>query len=195
MAEFLAPAGTAFALIALAEIGDKSQLVCMALAARHRRMAPILAGALLAFALLNGLAVIFGAALAAWIPRFWLLLAVALLFALFGLKELWSAIRPEPNDDATAPVTDRGLFVSAFLVIFLAELGDKTQLATAALAGWHPPLAVWVGATGALVLVSALGVLVGRTLLTRLPLPVLHGGGGLMFLGLAGLAAWEAWSL
>ena len=63
-----AAAGTAFLLVALAEIGDKSQLVCMTLAARHRGW-PVVIGAVAAFAFLNALAVLFGAAVAAWLPE------------------------------------------------------------------------------------------------------------------------------
>jgi len=69
-----------FALIALAEVGDKSQLVCMVLAARHPAL-PVLAGAVLAFVLLNGLAVLFGAGIAAWVPEVVVAALVALVRA------------------------------------------------------------------------------------------------------------------
>ena len=75
---------TSFALIAAAEIGDKSQLVCMTLASRHRGM-PVIWGAIAAFALLNTLAVVFGAAIAKWLPDYIVAGTVALLFAAFGL--------------------------------------------------------------------------------------------------------------
>ncbi|HBA66649.1 MAG TPA: UPF0016 domain-containing protein, partial [Methylococcaceae bacterium] len=67
--EFSTASLTSFILIAAAEIGDKSQLVCMTLAARHRAL-PIILGAIAAFALLNTLAVIFGAAIAKWLPEY-----------------------------------------------------------------------------------------------------------------------------
>ena len=71
MSDFLITASTAFGLVALAELGDKTQLVCMTLAARHPPV-PVLLGAIIAFAILNLLAVLFGAAAAAWLPQ-WLL--------------------------------------------------------------------------------------------------------------------------
>ena len=84
---WLASAGTTFLLVGLAEIGDKSQLVCMTLAARHRGL-PVAIGAVSAFAVLNLLAVVFGAAVAAWLPEWLVTLAVAALFAFFGINAL-----------------------------------------------------------------------------------------------------------
>jgi putative Ca2+/H+ antiporter (TMEM165/GDT1 family) len=84
------------------------------------------------------------------------------------------------------------VLLSTFVLIFLAELGDKTQLAVAGLAGTQDPLAVWVGGTLALALTSALGVLAGQTLLRRLPLHLLHLVSGALFLLLAAVAGWRA---
>ena len=86
----------------------------------------------------------------------------------------------------------RSVFVSAFALIFLAELGDKTQLAVAGLASTQAVLPVWVGGTLALAFTSALGVWAGQTLLRRLPVHVLHRVSGILFLALAALAAWRA---
>src|SRR5210317_219650 len=77
-----------FALISLAEIGDKSQLVCITLAARHRHW-PVLLGATTAFLILNTLAVVFGAAVAAWVPERMMAGIVALLFGVFGFHSLF----------------------------------------------------------------------------------------------------------
>ncbi|MCK5191310.1 MAG: TMEM165/GDT1 family protein, partial [Methylococcales bacterium] len=85
--EISTPAATSFVLIAAAEIGDKSQLVCMTLAARHRAT-PVLFGAITAFAFLNCLAVIFGSAIANWFPDYIVSATVALLFAIFGIHSL-----------------------------------------------------------------------------------------------------------
>ena len=87
IAELSATTATSFALIAAAEIGDKSQLVCMTLASRHRAM-PVLLGAIAAFAFLNTLAVIFGVAIASWLPESIVAAIVAVLFAVFGVHSL-----------------------------------------------------------------------------------------------------------
>jgi len=180
-------AGTTLTLIALAEIGDKSQLVCMVLAARHRRTRPILLGALAAFSLLNAAAVLFGAALGAWLPQTWVLAGMALLFAVFGIQSL---LHVEPEEDQIEnEIRGRGLFAATFLMIFLAEMGDKTQIAVAGLAGIYPVTAVWISATIALFLTSAAGVFAGKTVLSRLPVVWLHRLAGVFFLALAILAA------
>ena len=188
MSDFFVTASTTLGLVALAELGDKTQLVCMILATRHPP-APVLLGAVAAFAVLNLLAVLFGAAAAAWLPEWLIAATVAILFAVFGMRALREA------DAETVEVQEyagRGVFLSAFTLIFLAELGDKTQLAVAGLAGTQAALPVWVGGTLALALTSALGVLAGQTVLRRLPVRVLHCVCGGLFLVLAAVAGWRA---
>ena len=179
---WLASAGTTFFIVALAEIGDKSQLVCMTLAARHRGL-PVVIGAILAFAVLNLLAVLFGAAVSAWLPEWLVALAVAILFAGFGISAL--RYTEEGDDEAVEEKPGHGIVATTFLMIFLAEFGDKTQLAVAALGSTSTPAAVWTGATAALAVTSLLGVLAGRKLLNRLPLKWIHRISGIFFLLLA----------
>lgn len=186
-------AGGSLVLIVLAEIGDKSQLVCMVLAARHARVRPVLFGAALAFILLNAVAVLFGAALAAWFPQTWVLAAMATLFAFFGVHSLLQS--QTLDDDVEAEASGHGLLVTAFLMILVAEMGDKTQLAVAGLAGIYPASAVWIGATVALILTSAAGALAGKTLLRRLPVVWLHRMAGVLFLVMSGLAVWRLFEM
>jgi len=186
------PAATSFALIAAAEIGDKSQLVCMTLASRHRA-APVMAGAVAAFAFLNTLAVVFGAAIAKWLPDYWVAGVVALLFAGFGLH----ALLQQDDDDEEGEVVEKsvhGIFFTTFLLITVAEFGDKTQLAVVAFSSTALPLAVWLGSTLALAFTSGLGVLAGRTVLQRMPLGILHKISGVIFLLLSGFAGYKAYA-
>ena len=178
-----------FTLIALAEIGDKSQLVCMTLAARHRHW-PVLLGASVAFLVLNVLAVLFGAGVAAWVPERLMAGIVAVLFALFGIHALRSTDDGDTEDVIEKP--GHGIFLTTLLLILVAEFGDKTQIAVAGLASNLAPTPVWIGASAALVAISALGVWAGRTLLQRLPLHWLHRVSGGVFLVFALLAAWRA---
>ncbi len=178
-----------FTLIALAEIGDKSQLVCMTLAARHRHW-PVILGATTAFLVLNTLAVLFGAGVAAWVPERVTAGLVAVLFGVFGIHALC-----KQDDDESGDVAERsghGIFLTTLLLIFVAEFGDKTQIAVAGLAGSLDPIPVWLGATASLVMVSVLGVWAGRTMLQRLPHLWLHRMSGGVFLVFALLAAWRA---
>ncbi|MGB5177829.1 MAG: TMEM165/GDT1 family protein [Gammaproteobacteria bacterium] len=180
---------TTFTLIALAEIGDKSQLVCMTLAARHRHW-PVIVGATTAFLVLNTLAVLFGAGVAAWVPERVTAGLVAVLFGAFGIHALYKQDDGESED--VAERSGHGIFLTTLLLIFVAEFGDKTQIAVAGLAGSFDPLPVWLGATSALVMVSMLGVWAGRTVLQCLPLLWLHRISGGVFLLFALLAAWRA---
>ena len=182
---------SSFSLIALAEIGDKSQLVCMTLAARHRHW-PVLLGAVAAFVVLNILAVSFGAAVAAWVPERVTAGLVAILFGAFGIH----ALRIQEDDESEMLVerSGHGIFFTTMLLILVAEFGDKTQIAVAGLAGSMDPYMVWLGATSALIMVSALGVWAGRTVLQRLPLVWLHRVSGVVFLLFALLAAWRVFA-
>jgi putative Ca2+/H+ antiporter (TMEM165/GDT1 family) len=184
-----APAGSSFALVLLAEVGDKSQLVCMTLAARFRAL-PVLSGATLAFAVLNLLAVAFGGAISEKLPHVWVGMAVAALFIAFGLRSLFSRTREDNTPDK--PETGyRNLFLTVFFLILVAEFGDKTQLAVAGMSTYLSAAPVWAGATLALTVSACLGIWIGRSLLTRLPLSWLHRISGVIFLGFGFYAAWH----
>ena len=178
-------AASSFGLIFLAEMGDKSQLVCMTLAARHRHW-PVLAGSIAAFVVLNTLAVVFGVGLAHWVPERVLAGAVAVLFGVFGIMSL--RVKEEDGDGDVEELAGHSIFITTFLMIFLAEMGDKTQLAVAGMASTLPVIPVWVGATLALSATSVLGVVAGRKLLGRIPLHRLHQFSGIFFLVLAAFA-------
>lgn len=182
LGNWLSSAGATFLLIALAEFGDKSQLVCMTLAARHRGL-PVVLGAVAAFAILNLLAVLFGAAVAAWLPEWVVTLAVAALFAVFGISAL--RYQDEEEDEEVEEKPGHGIFATTFLLIFLAEFGDKTQIAVAGMGSATDTAPVWLGATLALSCTSLLGVLAGRKFLHKLPLVWIHRISGLFFLALA----------
>jgi putative Ca2+/H+ antiporter (TMEM165/GDT1 family) len=193
LTQLAATSGTSFALIVAAEIGDKSQLVCMTLASRHRA-APVLWGAIAAFALLNTLAVVFGVAIANWLPDYLVAAGVALLFGVFGLHALFQQ-DDEDDDGEVIEKSGHGIFFTTFFLITVAEFGDKTQLAVVAFSSTALPFAVWLGSTLALAFTSALGVLAGRTVLQRIPLALLHKISGVIFLILAFLAAYRAYEL
>lgn len=187
----LTASATAFALIALAEIGDKSQLVCMTVAARHRTSHwPVILGAAAAFSVLNALAVIFGAGVAQWVPERVAAGGVALLFFGFAVHALRQG--GDEDDEDVEETPGRGVFLTTLLLLFVAEFGDKTQIAVVGLAGSLNPWAVWAGATAAEVGVSALGVWAGRALLARLPVVWLHRAGAALFLLFAAVAAARA---
>ncbi|MEH6449716.1 MAG: TMEM165/GDT1 family protein [Oleispira sp.] len=184
---------TSFLLVFAAEIGDKSQLVCMALAVRYRAL-PVLAGSILAFILLNSIAVIFGTAIAGWVPELGIAIIVSLLFLGFGLHALLANADDEEITDEDLQVkSQRHILLSTFALITLAELGDKTQLAVVALSSQGEPIPVWFGSTLALVATSVMAVWAGRTLLQRIPISLLHRMSGFLFILLSALAAYSAY--
>ena len=179
-----------FALIVAAEFGDKSQLVCMVLASRHRAM-PVMLGAIAAFAFLNTLAVVFGVVIAGWLPETVVAGIVAFLFAAFGLHAL--RVQEDDGDEEVKEKSGHSIFLTTFLMITVAEFGDKTQLAVVALSSAAAPLAVWLGSTAALATTSALGILAGRTILKKVPLVLLHKISGTLFLVLSAVAVYRAY--
>ena len=116
-------------------------------------------------------------------PEWLVTLAVGVLFAVFGVSAL--RYQDEEDDESVEEAPGHGIVATTFLLIFLAEFGDKTQLAVAGLGSTGAPSAVWAGATVALAVTSALGVFAGRKLLKRLPLKWIHRISGVFFLLLA----------
>ncbi len=187
----LIAAGRAAALVGLAELGDKSQLVCLVLGTRYGAV-PVIAGAALAFGLLNVLAVAAGGLLATALDARLVAGASAALFAVFGALAL---VGGEEGGELPAPPADRRSGVAVtFGALFLAELGDKTQLAVAALATDGAPAATWAGGTLALVALAGLGAVLGQASLERLNPRRIRRAGGLIFLIAAAWAAREALS-
>ena len=181
-----------FGLIFLAELGDKTQLTAMALSLRYpwRR---IFVGIAAAFVVLNLAAVVIGKVLFLLLPLFWVTLVSALLFLYFGYSTLRHACNSDDEEDGPPP-TAATAFRTAFIMIFMAELGDKTQLVTASQAAQHSASLVgmsivFVASTLALWLVSLIGIFAGKQLVRYIPLCWIHRAAGFMFLvfGFAGL--------
>jgi putative Ca2+/H+ antiporter (TMEM165/GDT1 family) len=172
-----------FGIIFLAELGDKTQLTAMALAVRFPWKKTFI-GIAAAFALLNVGAVVLGKILFAFLPLFWIKLASAGLFLFFGIATLrGNKCDMEKNGAEKKNFGGRGAIVTSFLMILIAELGDKTQLVTAALAAQHDaPLAVFTGSTLALWSVSLLGIFAGRQLIRIIPLSYIHRAAASLFI-------------
>ena len=178
-----------FGLIFLAELGDKTQIAAMTLATRYP-WKRVFAGAAAAFFLLNLLAVGVGRVLFELVPSFWIRLASAGLFLFFGIATLLA--REETEEGAKARA-GRGPVLTAFTMILLAELGDKTQLVTASLAAQHgSPLEVFLGSTLALWAVSLLGVLLGVQIIRVVPARIVRRGAGGLFLVFAAVLGYQA---
>lgn len=150
----------------------------MALASRYP-WKKVFVGIALAFAVLNIGAVMLGKAIFAIFPLFWTKLVSAGLFIFFGISTLMNAGQDKDEKNLLAS----GIIRTAFLMIFLAELGDKTQLVTLSLAAQHgAPVEVFCASTLALWLVSLIGIFLGKQLVRFIPLPYIHRAAGVLFL-------------
>ena len=166
--------------VALAEIGDKTQLLALLLAARFRKPWPIIAGILVATLLNHALAAWLGATAASWLTPGMLRWVVAGSFVAIAL---WT-LRPDQVDE-DAPLPARGAFIATTVAFFVAEIGDKTQVATVLLAANYVPLwAVVAGTTVGMLLANVPVVLLGSRFASRLPLKVARIAAALLFLAL-----------
>jgi len=166
-----------FATVAVAELGDRTQLVAFMLAMRYRRPWPILAGMLLATLAAHALAGIIGRAFGA-------LLTPGVVDAVvgFGLVAMgvW-ALKADTLDGAIA-AKNRGAFVATLVTFFIAEIGDKTQIATAALAAGYPNLlTVVAGSTAGLMAANVPVVFLGKAFEKRLPMRTIHAAAAVLF--------------
>lgn len=155
------------AAVAIAEIGDKTQLLALLLAARFRKPLPIIGGIAVATVLNHALAAGVGALVAGWVSPDILRWLVA---ASFLAVAAWALV-PDQLDADDAPTDTRNAFVATLIAFFLAEMGDKTQVATVVLAAsWQPLWQVLAGTTIGLLLANVPVVLLGSHFAKRLPL-------------------------
>jgi putative Ca2+/H+ antiporter (TMEM165/GDT1 family) len=158
---------TSATLVAIAEIGDKTQLLSFVLAARLRKPLPIIAGIFVATILNHALAGSVGVWLAQMIAPQWLPWITGSVFIAFGL---W-ALHPDSLDE-DPKIHPAGAFVTTTIAFFIAEMGDKTQFATVALGAQFQGalFAVVMGTTVGMMLANMPAVIIGEKLAKRLPL-------------------------
>ncbi|NEX59484.1 TMEM165/GDT1 family protein [Noviherbaspirillum galbum] len=173
-------------IVALAEIGDKTQLLAFILAAKFRKPVPIIIGILVATLFNHG----FAGALGAWLTS---LASPETMRWVLGLSFLgmavWSLI-PDKFEEDDARLARFGVFGTTLIAFFLAEMGDKTQVATVALAArYHSLWAVVAGTTVGMMLANVPAVLLGDRIANRIPVRVVHGIAAAIFaaLGIATL--------
>lgn len=159
-------------VVALAEIGDKTQLLAFILAARFKKPVPIILGIFAATLLNHGLA----GALGAWItsamnPE---ILRWVLGFSFIGMA-IWTLIPDKIEEEETKVAHQLGVFGATFVTFFLAEMGDKTQLATIALAAHYAvPLSVVAGTTLGMSIADVPAVFVGNKFAEKIPMKLVH---------------------
>jgi len=159
-------------VVALAEIGDKTQLLAFILAARFKKPVPIILGILVATIVNHGLA----GALGAWITA---MLTPEVLRWVLGLSfvgmAVWTLIPDKIEEEETRIAGKFGVFGATLVTFFLAEMGDKTQIATVAMAAHYAtPLLVVIGTTLGMLIADVPAVFVGDRLANRIPMKLVH---------------------
>ena len=193
-------------LITISELGDKTFFIAVILAMRHSRLL-VFVGALMALAAMTILSVVLGRA-ASFLPAFYIHYAEVALFITFGLKLLYeSGQMPAKSDGAQAEEalltvkeaefrtpkkkTSLGVVLEAFLLTFMAEWGDRTQIATIALAASNPALGVTTGAILGHGICAAIAVIGGRLIAGKISERMVTTIGGCLFLLFGAIAIWE----
>ena len=182
------PLVASFVLVALSEMGDKTQLLAFSLAARYRRPWTVMAGILVATVANHALASSVGAWLAGFVSPRLLGIVLGLGFIGFGL---WT-LSPDSFRDDGKP-SRFGPFLTTAVAFFLAEMGDKTQLATAALAAsFGTPLLVTVGTTAGMLASDGLAVFAGQTLGPYVHHPAVRWTAAALFIVFGAFGIWSA---
>ncbi len=181
---------TAASVVALAEMGDKTQLLSLTLAARYRKPIPILLGVLVATVANHGLAAWLGDSIAVWLTPSFLNWAIVISFLAMGV---WILIPDKDTDLDLAGRKYRSVLTVTFFTFFIAEIGDKTEIATIALAAhfqtWLPVVS---GATIGMMLANGPVVFLGHRFADRLPIRWIHATAAALFVTLAALALRKA---
>ncbi len=171
-------------VVALAEIGDKTQLLAFILAARFKKPLPIILGILAATIVNHGLAGLLGA----WITT---TISPAVLRWVLGVSfigmAIWTLIPDKIEEEETRGAHRLGVFGATLITFFLAEMGDKTQVATIALAAHYgTPLLVVIGTTLGMLIADVPAVFIGDKLSARIPMKLVHSLAAAIFALLGG---------
>jgi putative Ca2+/H+ antiporter (TMEM165/GDT1 family) len=181
---------TSTALVALAEIGDKTMLLAIVLATRFRRPLPIIAGIFFATILNHALAAWAGSLAAGFFAGQTFRVIVALSFIAMGL---WTLMPDKFEDDDAPAVSPRGAFLTTLVAFFIVEMGDKTQLATVALgAQFHNVALVAAGTTLGMMIANVPAVLLGDALVRRVSMKAVRIAAAALFVAVGVWMLFEA---
>ncbi|MGQ7829683.1 TMEM165/GDT1 family protein [Altererythrobacter sp. Z27] len=181
---------TSTAVVALAEIGDKTMLLAIVLATRFRKPLPIILGILVATLANHGIAAFLGQTVASLLEGQWFRYAVGISFIAMAL---WTLV-PDKLDESDEPKEPRfGAFVATTIAFFLVEIGDKTQVATIALgAQFQSVVHVTLGTTLGMMLANVPAVYFGNVIVERVSLKVVRIVAAFLFLAIGAWVVWEA---
>jgi len=168
---------SSFAIVAVAEFGDKTQIAVISLSAKHRPRS-VFVGSLLAYALVGGVSVLIGGAVVPFVPAFWIDLVTGISFLIFGAYTFFS------KEETMVKIKEHSKTVTtSFLMIAVLEFGDKTQLAVIALsAEYSAPVQVFTGGMLAFALLTVFGVIFGKIISRYISADYIKIGASLIFI-------------
>ena len=190
MDDVFAASVAAFGIVFLAELGDKTQLLAVNYGSRYP-LRRVVAGLAMGYGAASLVAVAVGGLLGANLPQRPIEVVGGVVFVVFGLL----ALRPgedDTDDDEPRSMRRSSIVATIGLTILIAEMGDKTQIATAALAAQSSPVGTWIGATTGEVASGMLGVLAGSLVGDRIPAAAMRWVSAVLFIafGIAMLVGW-----
>jgi len=184
--------GASALVVALAEIGDKTQLLAIVLAAKYRKPLSVILGILAATLANHALAAGAGYYIAAWLSGLEFRIAVGVAFIAMAV---WALI-PDKADDAAVARTHGGVFLTTLIAFFLVEIGDKTQIATSLLAArYHDVVAVTVGTTMGMMIANVPAVLFGEAITRIVPLHAVRIAAAALFAAIGVWVVADGWRL
>jgi putative Ca2+/H+ antiporter (TMEM165/GDT1 family) len=176
------PFAAAFVIIFLAELGDKTQLVTISFASKYPHV-PVFWGVFLGMGMVTVLGVLVGTILFEYIPIFYIKILSGAIFIIFGIWTLKEALGKEEDEEEVKEIEKKKVFSTTFILISIAEFGDKTQFMVIALsAQYGEPVMVFLGAILAFALIVGIGVFVGKKLSEKIKIKYIELGSGILFI-------------
>ena len=164
-----------FLVVGLAELGDKTQLAVFCLSSKTKDYFKLILGVMAAFLIADGLAILFGEFLTKIIPTFYIKLIAGFVFLIVGIFMLFQKEDDEVVCNLKTP------FLSAFTLILISEMGDKTQITAALFAVKYNPLFVFMGVMLALLLLSLMAVYLGKFIFSKIKKSLISQIAGTLF--------------
>lgn len=164
-----------FSTVGLVELGDKTQLAILCLASQTKKYLQLLLGVMLAFVVADGLAILFGDYISKVVPINFLKIGSGIIFIVFGIITLFNS-KKESKCELKNP------FTSAFSLILISEMGDKTQIAAGLFAAQYNAFLVFIGVIGALMLLSILAVYMGNFIVKKIERRTMSIVAGILFI-------------
>lgn len=186
------PLAVAFVVIFLAELGDKTQLVTISFASKFPHT-PVFFGVLLGMSMVTILGIVVGTILFQVIDVTYVKILSGVIFIIFGIWTLWEVKSEEDEKEEVKEVRNKSVFSTTFIMISIAEFGDKTQFMVIALtAQYGAPILVFIGAVLAFALIVGIGVYVGKKLSEKVSIRLIELGSGILFIVIGVLFIVEA---